>query len=397
MTQRMIVPVPTPFLSPAPSRARLWRRPLAVVALAVSAGALLAVGCGGTQQARVGPPAVPVTVGKVVEKTMPVSFRAIGHVEPIETVSVKARIGGELQKIGFQEGDVVSAGQTLFIIDPRPYEAAVRQAEAQLARDQALLKKADDDTVRYAGLVKQDYVTKEDYDQITATAASLAASVAADQANLENARLNLEYCTITAPVGGRTGNLNVKLGNLIKADDSTAMVTINRTTPIYVSFPVSSQFLPGVLAHRADGIKVQATVPQDGSKPEEGTLTFIDNTVDTSTATILLKGTFPNQDEGLWPGQFVDVTVTLTEEPNRVVCPSSAVQTAQQGQYVFVVKDDNTVEERPVKVARMDESNAVIASGLSAGETVVTDGQLRLVSGSKVELKEAEKAGSSRT
>ncbi len=361
---------------------------LRLAALAVPAVAALALAaCGNSRQQRGAPPAVPVTAAKVVQKTVPVTFRAIGHVEAIQTVAVKARIGGELQKVWFTEGQDVAKGATLFTIDPRPSEAALRLAEAQVARDRALLEKADADTRRYEGLVKQDFVTKEQYDQIVATAASLRAAMAADQATVDNARLQLSYCTITSPVEGRTGNLNVKVGNLVKADDTNPLVTINQIRPIFATFSVPAQLLPQLKQRDGDKITVAATLPQGAATPEIGALTFVDNAVDTSTSTILLKATFANADERLWPGQFVDVVVTLGEEENRVVAPSSAVQTSQQGQFVFVVKDDETVELRPVKVDRIDETEAVIASGLAAGETVVTDGQLRLVPGSRVEIK----------
>jgi multidrug efflux system membrane fusion protein len=352
---------------------------------------LVVSSCGGSKTMQRGaPPPVPVTVAMVEHKTMPITIRAIGHVEAIETVAVKARIGGELQRIPFREGDTVHRGDVLFVIDARPYQAALAQAEAMLARDQALLAKAESDITRYADLVKQDFVTKEQYDQIVADAAALKAAVAGDEAAVETARLNVDYCTITAPVTGRTGNLNVKIGNLIKANDDKAMVTINQTTPIYVAFSVPAQQLPLVLAHRKAGIGVVASIPDEASKPSTGELTFVDNAVDTTTSTILLKATFANREERLWPGQFVDVTVILGEEPDRIVCPASAMQTSQQGQHVFVVKDDKTVELRPVQVNRMDERDAVIDDGLAAGETVVTDGQLRLVPGSTVEIKTAE-------
>jgi len=351
--------------------------------------AILAVvtGCGGGEQQRRVQPAVPVTVAKVVQKTVPVTFRAIGHVEAIATVAIKARIGGELQKVWFTEGQNVAKGATLFTIDPRQYEAARRLAEAQLARDVALLAKAEADIKRYEGLVKQDFVTREQYDQIIANAAALRAAVEADQATVDNARLQLAYCTITAPVEARTGNLNVKVGNLVKADDATPLVTINQIRPIFAAFSVPAQLLPQLTKHNGNGITVTATLPQNTGAPEEGALTFVDNAVDTATSTILLKATFANRDERLWPGQFVDIVVTLGEEPNRIVAPAPAVQTSQQGQYVFVVKDDQTVELRPVKVDRMDEAEAVIDTGVSAGETVVTDGQIRLVPGARVEIK----------
>jgi multidrug efflux system membrane fusion protein len=354
---------------------------------------LLAGGCGRanrTQQG--GRPPVPVTVGTVEQKTVPVSFRAIGNIEAAETVEVRARVGGELLQVFFEEGQTVRAGDRLFAIDPRPFRAALAQAEAQLARNQALLAKAEADITRYAGLVKQDYVTKEQYDQITADAAALRAAVAADQASIETVRLELDYCTISSPVTGRTGTINVDAGNLVKANDDLPMVTINQTRPIEASFPVPAQFLPLVLAHRADRITVVATVPGDPTAAE-GTLSFIDNAVDTATGTVLLKATFRNEDERLWPGEFVDLTVILGEEAGRVVCPAAAVQTGQQGQYVFTVREDRTVELRPVRVNRMDEREAVIDDGLQAGETVVTDGQLRLAPGAAIEVKSPEAAG----
>jgi multidrug efflux system membrane fusion protein len=351
---------------------------------------LVVSSCGAAKQAQRGAaPPIPVTAAKVDQKTMPITIQAIGNVEAIETVAIKARIGGELLGIRFREGDTVHRGDVLFVIDSRPYESALAQAEAVLARDQALLAKAETDITRYADLVKQDYVTKEQFDQINANAAALKAAMAADQAAVVTARLNVAYCSITAPVTGRTGNLNVKTGNLIKANDDSPMVTINQVSPIYVTFSVPAQQLPAVLAHRNAGIIVLATLPGDSSEPATGALTFIDNTVDPTTSTILLKATFANSEERLWPGQFADVTAILGEEPDRVVCPASAVQTGQKGQYVFVIKDDNTVELRQVKVNRMDEHDAVIDSGLKAGETVVTDGQLRLVPGSTVEIKDA--------
>ena len=361
-----------------------------VVGLSLAAG-----GCGRSEQAGGGTrPPVPVTVGQVVRKAMPIDFRAIGHVEAIETVAVKARIGGALQQIRFAEGDTVGAGSVLFVIDPRPYQAALRRAEAQLAKDQAVLDKAESDVKRYADLVTQDYVTKEQYDQIKADAAAMRAAVEADHAAIDSARLDLEYCTIAAPVSGRTGVLNVKVGDLIKANADTGMVTINRTRPIYVSFSVPAQRLPAILVHRGNRIEVTATLPGEAGPAATGELTFIDNAVDTATSTILLKATFPNSDERLWPGQFVDVTVTLGEQSDQVVCPTSAVLTGQQGRYVFVVGDDDTVEQRPVVVDRMDENDAVIADGLSGGETVVTDGQLRLVPGATVQIQDLSADGS---
>jgi membrane fusion protein, multidrug efflux system len=394
---------PLPPISPSPIERTAWPRRLLSGAARAGAAtwlllALATAACSKAQPAtRGGPPPVPVLAAKVERKAVPVSFRAIGHVEAIETVGIKARAGGELEKVWFEEGKTVHAGDALFSIDPRQYQASLDQATAILARDQALLAKAEEDTKRYASLVEKDFVTKEQFAQITATAAALRAAVAGDQASIETAKLNLSYCSITAPVTGRTGNLMVKVGNLIKANDDKPMVTINQTTPIYVSFSVPAQMLPAIRQGREGSIAVEAAAPEAADSPSTGVLTFVDNAVDTATSTILLKGTFPNRDEKLWPGEFVDVRVILGEEADRVVCPAPAVQTGQQGQYVFVVKDDSTVEMRPVKVARMDEREAVVDSGLVGGEMVVTDGQLRLVPGATVALKEAGAQGSPRS
>lgn len=377
----------TPFTL---SSFRPARRPRVAFALALPL-ALAVVSCGdGKAKGPSGPPPVPVTTATVVQKTVPVTFRAIGHVEPIATVAVKARIGGELQRVAFTEGESVRAGATLFTIDPRPYRAALAQAEAGMARNQALLAKAEADATRYAGLVRQDYVTKEQYDQIVANAAALRAAIAADQANLDAAKLNLAYCTITAPVAGRTGALTIKAGNLVKANDDKPLVTINQVQPIHVAFSVPAQLLPSLTARREDAVKVAATLPGGSAAIAEGSLSFIDNEVDTASGTLLLKATFANADEVLWPGQFVDLTVRLGEEPARIVVPASAVQSGQRGQYAFVVKDDGTVELRTLTVARGDEKEAIVETGLEPGETVVTDGQLRLVPGAKVTVKSAE-------
>jgi len=355
------------------------------IALALSLAASALSGCTGGQKKASGPPPVPVTIAATVRKTVPVSVRANGHVEPIATVAIKARIGGELTQVHFREGQSVHAGETLFTIDPRQYAAALRQAEAQLARDQALARKAEADVTRYRDLVAKDFVTKEQYDLIVATAGSARASVDADQANADNARLQLAYCTITSPIAGRTGNLSVKVGNLIKANDDRGLVTINQIKPINVSFTVPAQLLPQISKSDGRRLSVAALLPGE-DKAEQGALTFIDNGVDPATSTVLLRATFSNDGERLWAGQFVDVTLVLGEERDCVVAPATAVLTGQQGDYVFVVKPDKTVDLRVVKVGRRDEADAVIDSGLQAGETVVTDGQIRLVQGSKVEL-----------
>jgi len=352
---------------------------------AITVLAILA-GCGNSNNhQRAEAPPVPVRVAQVERKTVPVTVRAIGTVEAIETVAVTARVGGELVRVSFAEGQNVSRGAPLLTVDPRPYEADLREAEARLTRDRAQLAKAEADVRRYADLVKRDFVTKEQYDQITATAAALAATIQEDEAAVESARLQLGYCTITAPVSGRTGSLQVRLGNLVKANDDHTLVTINQTRPIYVSFALPSQYLAAVKRRLQQGIQVEA-MPGSGEPVQTGELTLVDNAVDPTTGTILLKATFPNPDEVLWPGLFVDVKVVLGEEADRVVAPATAVQTGQSGAFVFVVKEDQTVELRSVQVARADDREAVVDEGLTGGETVVTDGQLRLVPGAKVSI-----------
>lgn len=332
--------------------------------------------------------AVPVVAAPVEQKSVPVQLKNIGNVEAYATVAIKARVGGELKEVNFREGQDVTRGQLLLVIDPRPLETALKQAEANLAKDRALATKAETDARRYAELIRRDFVSREQYDQAKATSESLAAIVKADEVAVQNARLQLSYCFITAPISGRTGNLKADRGNLIKADADTPIVVINQIQPIYVSFSLPQQFLPEVQKYLARGqVQVKAVIPGEEQRPEEGLLTFVDNTVDTATGTFLVKATFDNPEKRLWPGLFVNVVVNLTIEPNALVAPSQALQTGQTGQFVFVVKEDHTVETRPVEVERNFDGEVVIKKGLKPGELVVTDGQLRLVPGARVEIK----------
>jgi len=338
-------------------------------------------------------PPVPVTAAAVIQKTVPVQIRAIGNVEAYSTVSVKSQIGGILMRVHFREGQDVRKGDILFTIDPRPYEASLRQAEANLAKDNAQLENAREEVRRYGELVKRGYVAQEQYDQIQTNSASLGATVNADKAMLENARLQLKYCYIYSPITGRTGNLISNEGNLIKANADASMVIINQIQPIYVTFSVPEQYLSEIKKYMSGGkVKVQAFITKGEENPEEGILTFVDNTVDPATGTIKLKGTFLNRVKRLWPGQFVDVVMILTTQPDALVVPTSAIQTGQKGEYVYVVKDDLTVEDRVITVGRTLNSEIVIDKGLQAGERVVTDGQLRLVPGAKVEIKKRSEA-----
>jgi multidrug efflux system membrane fusion protein len=264
---------------------------------------------------------------------------------------------------------------------------AIKQAEAQLARDAAQAKNAEEQAKRYAILVQKDYVSKDQYDQFRANADALAAAVLADKANVEGLKLQYSFCTIKSPIDGRVGSVLVNKGNIIKAND-LVMVTINKITPIFVTFSIPEQNLADIKKYEAAGsLRVEAAIPGDENRPAEGVLTFINNSVDTTTGTIQLKGTFENRDKRLWPGQFVNTLLTLTTQRNAVVMPSAALQTGQQGQYVFVVKPDFTVESRPVTVARSYGDLAVISTGVSPAEKVVVDGQLNLIPGTKVEVK----------
>jgi multidrug efflux system membrane fusion protein len=355
--------------------------------------------------------AVPVTISYVVEKPMPVELRAIGNVEAYSTVVAKAQIGGELMRVFFTEGQDVKKGDPLFQIDPRPYEGPLQGAEAALARDMAQEKQAEANlgrdiaqaeyaktqAARYAKLAAQGVVSKEQADQMSSNAGALEegtradraaidsarAAVNADKAAVENAKLNLSYCLINSPINGRTGNLLIHQGNIVKATDVN-LITINQVQPIYVDFNVPGVNLAEIKRSMAAGkLKVEA-IPKDGGKPVFGVLNFVDNNIDTTTGTILLKGTFANEDRKLWPGEFLDVVLTLRTRPNAVVAPSQAIQTGQQGQFVFAVNTDQRVESRPVKIAWRVGDEVVIESGLKPGERVVTDGQLRLVPGSRV-------------
>jgi multidrug efflux system membrane fusion protein len=338
-------------------------------------------------------PAVPVAVATATQRTVPVQIRTIGTVEAAATVGIKPRIMGELMEVHFKEGDDVKRGDLLFIIDPRPSQAALAEAQAKLARDTALARNAEMDAKRYAELVEKNYVSQEKYNEVRSNAEALKATLNADQATVESARLQLSYCYMYAPISGRTGNLLADAGNTIKANPDDPIVVLRQIEPIQVSFAAPERHLGEIQRYAAaDTLPVEIHVPGDSGPLIQGRLTFIDNTVNTATGTILLKATYENTDRRLWPGQFVDVALTLTQRPNAVLIPSAAIQSGQQGTYVFVVKPDMTVEVRILKVAFYVDHEAVVDSGLDGGETVVTDGQLRLAPGALVEIKEAAKS-----
>lgn len=364
--------------------------------LVVFAMLLVIAACspGKTEKQNQQKPPAPVVVATTVRKDVPVQILAIGNVEAYAVVSVRSQVGGQLSKVHFSEGQYVKKGDLLFTIDPRPYEAAVKQAEANLARDSAQMENARQEARRYEELVKKGYVAQSQYDQVRTNADALAAVVLADKAAVESAKLQLSYCFIHSPITGRLGSILVNEGNLIKANDDKFMVVIHQVEPIYVNFSVPERHVNEIKKqYTAQGkvLRVDAATTEQEERAVQGVLTFMDNTVDRATGTIRLKGTFDNRERLLWPGQFVKVNLRLSTLPGAITVPLQAVQIGQQGQYVFVVKPDLTVEMRPVTPGRTFDSEVVVETGLEPGEKVVTDGQLRLVPGSKVEIKQGQK------
>jgi multidrug efflux system membrane fusion protein len=334
---------------------------------------------------------VPVLIAQAVQKTVPIQLHAIGTVEAYSTVSVRSQIDGKIAEVHFREGEDVNKDALLVTIDPRPLQAALHQAEANLARDRAQLGQAANDEKRYAYLLEQGVGSREQYDQAHATAQALRATVMADQAAEQTAQLNLEYTEIRSPIDGRTGNLMLHPGNLVKANDSaSAIVVINQVKPIYVDFNVPEKDLDEVrrdMTGHQLAVLVRPRSRELQAATESGTLNFIDNAVNVNTGTFELKALVANQRERLWPGQFVDVTLTLSELPDTILVPSQAVQTGQDGSFVFIVERDMSAKARPVVVGDSLDGQTVIKSGIKAGETVVTDGQLRLFPGAKVKIK----------
>jgi multidrug efflux system membrane fusion protein len=335
-----------------------------------------------------GAAAVPITVAQVVQKPMPLEVRVIGAVEASSNVAVHAQLTGELTSVHFTEGDDVKMGDVLFTFDRRPLESALQQAEANLARDVAQAENAVAQAKRYADLAQRGIATREQVDTASANSAALQATVGADRAAVDSARVQLNYATITSPISGRTGALMVHAGNLVRANDASPLVLINQVSPINVTFALPEAQLPELKRYMAQGtIHVEAQPPSDAAHASVGRITFVDNAVDQTTGTIKVKGSFPNQDHSLWPGQYVNVVVTLAVDRDALVVPSAAVQAGQQGNYVFVIKPDQTAELRSVEVARAGAIETIIKSGVKPGETLVTDGHLRLVPGSRVSIK----------
>ena len=329
--------------------------------------------------------AVPVTTASVVTKTVPMRLTSVGNVEAYTTVSVKARVDGQIVAVRFKEGDEVKQNAILFEIDARPYVAALKQAQANQGKDKALLDRAIEQEKRYRDLLAKNFISNDAYEQVRTNVETAQATVDGDEAAIDNAKLSLDYCTIRSPVTGYAGKILIQQGNLVKANDVSPLVTVNQIVPVFATFSVPEQTLSAVREYQAQGaLKVEATVPNSGKPTVTGRISFIDNAADPTTGTIKLKAEFPNVDKLLWPGQFVNIVLNLYEQAGAIVAPNTAVQNGPNGQYVFVVKPDMTVELRNIKVARADGNDTVVASGLVPGEQVVTVGQLRLAPGTKV-------------
>lgn len=368
--------------------------------LDILAGAMIAAcalaGCsdknGAQAEAGKAPPAVPVLVAQVIEKRMPLRLHAIGNVETIASVAIKARVDGQIMRVHVRDGQDVSTGDLLFQLDPKPYQSQLEQALANLAHDQAQLEYLRGQEQRYQDLLQQNFVSKEGYAQVAANFRAAEASVKADEAAVRNARVNLGYATIRAPIQGRVGKVMLSEGNLVKGNDTAQMLVINQLSPIYVSVAVPEKYLNEIRS-RQKLAPLGVEVALDGSDQRlAGKLAFIDNSVDVTTGTIKLRGMFENRDKELWPGQFVDAWVTLRDEGMALVVPTQALQTGPTGQYVFVVKGDSSAEMRRVEVARSEGDESVLAGGLQPGETVVVDGASRLLPGTRVSIKAPEKA-----
>ena len=330
--------------------------------------------------------AAAVTVSSSTKKTVPVEIGATGHVEASATVDVRSQVTGTLKAVHFKEGDEVKAGELLFTIDPRPFAANLAKAEAELTKNKAELENARREADRYALAAQKGYVSMEQSDQAATRVATLSATVKANQAVVDSARLELEYCSIRAPFAGRTGEIKSDQGNLIKANADSPMVTINQTHPVLAAFTVPGQHLQDIFRYTAAGaLKVAATDAYSDKNPLTGTLAFIDNTVDPTTGVIRLKASFIDNQKRLWPGQLIDVRLHLTDRSDCIVVPSQAVQVGQNGAYVYVVKEDQTVTYRPVTTGILFRGETVIEAGLQGNERVVTDGQLQLADGVKIE------------
>ncbi len=361
-----------------------------LLSFAIVLAALAAIGAYGLRSVESGRTAaplaapVPVSAALVVSKTVPFRLRAVGNIEPWTSVAVKALVDGQIVAVHFREGEAVRRNALLFEIDPRPSRARLAQAQANLLRDQALLDRARQQQARSQDLLARKFISPDAYEQVRTTTEAAAATVAADRAAIDSARLDLEHCSIRSPIDGFAGRILIQAGNLVKANDTNALVVLNQVVPIYASFSVPEQYLGQIRQHQARGDLLVQAQRAGVPPPVSGKLVFIDNAADTTTGTIRLQAKFANADKAFWPGQFVDVSLTLYEQADAVVVPSIAVQNGPGGQYVFVIGPDAAVALREVRIERVEGDDAVVASGLAPGERVVTTGQIRLAPGTRV-------------
>jgi membrane fusion protein, multidrug efflux system len=359
---------------------------------------IVTTGCADKSQgAAAGRPPAPVVVADVEQRDIPLEITGIGNVEAYQTVQVRSQVNGQIQRIFFKEGDDVHQGQKLFELDKRPFEAELERAVAQTRHDEATAENSRIQQERYNGLEQAGIVSKEQAGQLNAQAKADSSAVEADKAAAQAARVQLQYTDIYAPIDARAGALMINLGNLVKANDTPYLVQLNQITPIYVTFFVPESNLARVRERFAGGLKVLAYPKGQTDNPAQGRLTFIDNGVDTTTGMFKLKATFDNKDRKLWPGQFVDVALQLANQKNAIVVPTRAIQTGQQGEYVYVVTADSTAEMRPVKTQGTYKNMTVIAGGVNAGEKVIVNGQLRVAPKAKVVVQNTENSTDSRS
>ena len=333
------------------------------------------------------PPLIPVMAGTAATRNVPVYVEGLGSVQAFNTVSVKTRVDGQITKVFFREGQEVKAGDSLFQIDPRPYQNALQQAQATKEKDQAQLHSAQLDLERTAKLLTQSFQTQQAYDQQKATVGQLQASIKADDAQIATAQLNIDYALVKAPIDGRTGARQVDIGNLVQTAQNANLVSITQIRPIFVSFTVPAERLDAIRRNQAkQPLAVIAYAQDDKTELAHGQLTLIDNQVDAATGTIHLKAQFDNAGEPLWPGEFVSARIVLATRENAVTVPEDAVMRGPNGSYVYVLKNDDTAERRAVEIAAMQEGVAVVSKGLASGERVVTEGQYRLTDGAKAKV-----------
>ena len=363
----------------------------------IMASAMIFLSSGCTKKQEQARPAeeIPVKTGTAVKMDVPLNVSAIGTVQAYSTVNITSHVGGQITQVHVKEGQAIKKGQRLFNIDDREYQTALESARINLEKDRIQLEKEKTDARRYAELLKKDYVTKDEVEQTQNDVDVREATIKGDEADIKSAELNLSYCRITAPMDGRAGSILVNQGNIITANNnSDPLMVINQIQPIYIQFSVPEQYLAEIQAQLNFEPKVLISVPEKPAEIKEGQLTFLDNSIDTNTGTIKLKATFENADNTLWPGQFVNVTLVLGVNTGAIAVPSDAVQMSQDGNYIFVVKADNTVESRNVTIGSEVGDQTEIMSGISIGEVVVTDGQLKLSEGARISIKNGTQAGS---